>query len=764
MQVHTNNPIDGLRHRWHSRLPMFIQSEAAECGLACLAMVSGFHGLKTDLITLRQRFSISTKGITLRQLVAMAEELHFSSRPVRVELEGIKSLQLPCIIHWDMNHFVVLKKVGRRWIDLHDPAVGIRRLSWSEFGKHFTGIALELAPGLQFKPANEARKLSISDLWSKSRGLKRSAGQILCVSLLLQAFVLAAPFYVQIVVDEVVQRGDIDFLVVVTVGFFLMLLMEVAITTFRSLMIVRLSSTLGVQVSSNLFRHLVSLPLDFFEKRHVGDVVSRFQSLERVRVFVSQDIIASLVDGLMAVLVLFVMVMYSLKLTLLCLLIVFIYSVLRMAFFGPARAVFEELIAAKATENSHFMESVRGVQTIKLLQAESGRCRQWLNKHVTATNFEIQSERWQITYAGMQRLLFGSENLLVIFFAAKMVTNGQFSIGMLFAFLGYKLQLVQRVDGLVSKLFEFKMLGVHLQRLGDIVYTPPESQFQFERLSSDEVSRGVVLGTSDIGYRYADGEPWIFRGVNIHVRRGETVAITGPSGCGKSTLLKCMIGLLSPSEGSIAVAPGMALNSGEFRGRIGSVMQDDVLMSGTIAENICGFESDPDFGRIEECARQAAIDQDIRMMPMQFNSFVGDMGSSLSGGQKQRLLLARALYREPEILFLDEATSALDNESERRVCECIKRLGEQKTIVMIAHRLSTLEQADRIVVIENGSVSSVGTHESLLSEDGYYKRLWMRGEAKGGLGFGSGEQLPAIGRDGVDESWALRLLENIAKD
>lgn len=675
------------------RLPVIHQTESAECGLACLAMIASFHGYETDLAHLRQRIQISSHGTNLKNLIDMAARLHLASRALKLDSDSVGGLQLPCILHWDLNHFVVLKSVKRNKAIIHDPANGERTLTKEEFDKHFTGIALELTPTNKFEIADTRKRLGLQHFWSRISGLKRSLLQILALSLLLQVFAVISPYYMQTVVDDVILRNDDNLLIVLALGFGLLLLIETGTHVLRQWVMLYLSSRLNIQMAANLFRHLIRLPMSYFSTRHMGDVVSRFGSLQNVRELLTTSLVAAVVDGIMAIITLTVMFFYSVKLTLLVLIVVLLYAALRFALYHPLRLLTEEQIIAQAKHDTHFMESVRAIQTIKLFQRENDRQSQWQNRLADTINQGIRITRWNIGYDTINRLLFGFENLLVIYFAATAVMGNIFSVGMLYAFLSYKNRFVGSMDTLIATWIELKMLGLHLDRLSDIVFSETEEQDELLQTQSPTQPLAGKIEVRNLSFQYGETEGPSFQNLNFIIEPGETVAITGPSGCGKTTLLKCLMGLLQPTEGEILIDGRPIKQVLDYRRQIAGVMQDDQLLAGSIADNIACFDQQIDFERIAICAQLACIHDEIMRMPMQYNTLVGDMGNSLSGGQKQRIVLARALYRMPRILFMDEATSHLDVANESLVNNHIKALAI--TRVLVAHRPETVESAGR---------------------------------------------------------------------
>lgn len=688
-------------------MKLFLQSEAAECGLACLAMVASHHGLGQDLGELRRRFPISLKGAKLASLISHAGALGFSARPLKLEMEHLGQLSLPCVLHWDLNHFVVLKKVGARSCVVLDPAIGERRLSLAEMSSHFTGVALELTPNADFKPAKQAPRLSLGSLTGKVSGLKRSLLQILAVAVVLEAFAVVAPLFNQLVVDEVLSSGDAELLGVLVLGFGLLLLIQTALSLGRSWMVVLLSQTLALQWQSNVFAHLIRLPTAFFEKRHLGDITSRFGAVNAIQRSLTTAAIEAVLDGLMALIALAMMLLYSVPLTAIVLGAVAAYGALRWVAYRPFRDASAERLIIAAKENTHFLETLRAITPLKLYGREDERRARWQNLIVDVQNRDVRTAKMSMAFQTANTLIFGLENLAVLWLGARTILQGQqnhavaLTVGMLFAFVSYKSQFTSRVGKLIDYGVELRMLSLHGERLADIVLEAPE---QDDVPYSDLDHLAPSLELRNVSFRYAEGEPWILKDASFKVEAGENVAVTGPSGAGKTTLLKILLGLLPPTQGEVLYGgvPVRHLGVRNFRRQIGTVMQEDALLTGSLADNISFFDSHPDRERIEHCAALAQLHEDIRRMPMGYQTLVGDLGSGLSGGQKQRLLLARALYKQPRVLALDEATSHLDIANERAVTAALAQM--KLTRLVIAHRPETIAGAQRVVQVREGQV------------------------------------------------------------
>jgi ATP-binding cassette subfamily B protein RaxB len=687
-------------------LPVLLQTEAAECGLACLAMISCFHGHRIDLSTLRRRHPVSLKGVTLKALIQVASQMHLTCRPLRFEISHLRQLQLPAIVHWDMNHFVVLKAVTKRGIEIHDPACGKKSFPMSEATKHLTGVALELSPSADFAAKDERVHLPFSTFWANLRGSTHALVQILMLSLILELFVLASPFYLQLAVDDVIARGDVDLLVVLALGFGLLTAIKVASSAIRSLVLLIVQNVLHFQIGARVFHHLIRLPIAYFEKRHIGDILSRFSSIEPIRNALAEGMIAAIIDGLMALATLAMIFVYSAQLAFIVLAALVLYVAVRLGLYQLLRQRSLSAIEAKAKENSTFIETVRAVQSLKIFNRESDREAHWLNRYTDVVSANVRLGRAKIAFTTINEALFGLENILTIYLATRLALNNSMTIGMIFAFMSYKQHFTEKAVQLVEKALDFRILELHLERLADIALSPLEPGHDQVLSYTREVQGRIELRS--VFFRYAETEPFVLEDINFVIEPGEFVTIMGPSGGGKTTLVKIMLGLLEPTSGEVLVdgTPLSIIGLKAYREHVGAVMQEDQLLSGSIADNISFFDSAFDHERMIQCAQLAGIHNEIMAMPMTYNSLIGDMGSSLSGGQKQRVLLARALYRLPRFLFLDEGTANLDVDNERHINESLRHL--RMTRVSVAHRPEMSSGADRILRIARTLVP--GTH------------------------------------------------------
>lgn len=694
--------MQGLNLGLGRRLPMLLQTEAAECGLACLAMITCYFGYETDLADLRRRFGLSLRGATLKDLIRIADRLGLAARPLRVELNELHLLRTPCILHWEMNHFVVLKSVGRQSLLIHDPGYGVRRLPFSQASGAFTGVALELAPTGGFQPAQAAPRVRMRALLGRMAGVKRSLAQLLCLALAIEVFTMASPLFLQWVVDHALVSADRNLLVTLVLGFSLLLLIRVSVSAMRGWMLIVLSASINVQARVNLFSHLISLPATYFETRHLGDVMSRFESQEEILQAITTEFIEAVLDGLMTAVTLSVMYVYSPALATIALIGALLYGVLRVVLYTPLRLASMEAIVWGARQDSHFLETLRGIKAIKLFNAQETRRTRWCNLLVGTVNRELTTNKLRLAFRTAKSVLMGSLLILIVWLGAQKVLDQVFSTGMLLAFIAYMNQFLDRVSELIDRAVDLRMLGLHAERLADIALAPPEPPDPV--LATSRKCTPIAIEVRGLRFRYSENDPYVLDGVDFSIEPGESVAVVGGSGCGKSTLLKVLASLLQPSEGEVRVdgEPLARLGIERYRSMIGVVMQDDQLFAGSIADNISFFSDCPDQPRVEQCAKVAAVHDDVVAMPMGYNTLIGDMGTSLSGGQKQRVLIARALYNQPCMLLLDEATSHLDVGREKAVSDAIR--ATHVTRIIVAHRPETIRASERVIVLDKGKV------------------------------------------------------------
>ncbi|MCF6219868.1 MAG: peptidase domain-containing ABC transporter [Robiginitomaculum sp.] len=681
------------------KLPVVLQTEATECGIACLVMIARYHGHDIDLNALRKTASVSLKGANLKQVMATAATLHLSSRPLRVELDQLEKVQTPAILHWDLNHFVVLKKVANGKVHFIDPGRGLRVMALEKVSDHFSGVVLELTPAADFNILQNRLRPRLRDLWSRLVGMKRAVLQTLTLSVILQMVALAAPFYLQLVVDRAVGPKDTNLLFALLLGFGGLVAIRALSEAVRGWAILVYGNQISFQMVGNIFRHLIRLPTSWFEKRHVGDIISRIGSARPIQEALTESVVAIVLDGLMAVFTLVIMFIYAPLLAWAVLVLTALFVLATLLIYPSLRRTEEEAIITKAIENTHVIESIRAATTVKLFGREAAREAAWRNLFADTINANTAHGKWLVLQKFFETLLMGGQIVITVYLGAKLIIGDAdvFSIGMLFAFLGYQQHFTESIKKLLSEGIKVSLLSLHLDRLADIVYTKTEN---IETASPRVKLESGAISVKNVSFRYSDNDPYVFKDFSLEIPAGKMMTITGVSGGGKTTLMKLLLGLYTPNAGVIEV-DGRALSDigmAAWRAQIGVVMQDDQLLSGTIADNISFFDPQIDMQKVYRAAMAAQIHDEIAAIPMHYLSMVGDMGSVLSGGQKQRVLLARALYHDPSILFLDEGTANIDAKTEAKIAEVLANM--DITRIIIAHRQQLINRADTVFTVK----------------------------------------------------------------
>lgn len=664
--------INLLDLRWQRRVPVIHQTETAECGLACLAMICGHFGKNIDLIYLRRKFNLSARGATLAGINGIAEQLGMATRALSLELDELRVLKTPCILHWDFSHFVVLVSVKRNRYVLHDPARGIRYISREEMSRYFTGVALEVWPGSEFQSETLQTRISLRSLINSIYGIKRTLAKIFCLSVVIEAINLLMPVGTQLVMDHAIPAGDRGLLTLISAALMFFILLKAATSTLRAWSSLVMSTLINVQWQSGLFDHLLRLPLAFFERRKLGDIQSRFDSLDTLRATFTTSVIGFIMDSIMVVGVFVMMLLYGGYLTWIVLCFTTIYIFIRLVTYGNYRQISEECLVREARAASYFMETLYGIATVKIQGMVGIRGAHWLNMKIDAINSGIKLTRMDLLFGGINTFVTACDQIVILWLGAGLVIDNQMTIGMFVAFSSFRGQFSERVASLTSFLLQLRIMSLHNERIADIaLHEKEEKKPEIEIVAH---MGPISLETNGLSYRYDSQSAPIFSALSLSVAPGESVAITGASGAGKTTLMKVLCGLFEPDSGRVLIN-GIDIRQigiNNYHRMIACVMQDDRLFSGSIRENICGFAEEMDEEWMVECARASHIHDVIMNMPMGYETLIGELGEGLSGGQKQRIFIARALYRKPGILFMDEATSALDSESEHFVNVAIK--------------------------------------------------------------------------------------------
>lgn len=689
--------VNQLDMRWRRSVPVVHQTESSECGLACLSMICGHYGKNIDLISLRRQFNLSARGTSLSGIKGMAEELGMLTRALSLELHELGGLQVPCILHWNFSHFVVLVRVKRNRFVLHDPARGRRIVGQEEMSQYFTGVALEVWPGSEFTVETVNNRINIRTLIHSIYGIKSTLAKIFCLSVMIEAINLVIPVGTQLVMDHAIPAGDKGLLTLICAGLMFFIFLRAATGVLRAWSSLVMGTLIDVQWQSGLFNHLMRLPLGYFERRKLGDIQSRFSSLDTLRVTFTTSVVGAIMDGIMVAGVLCMMILYGGTLTWIVLGFTAVYVLIRLVTYGYYRQLSEDTIVRSARSSSYFMETLYGIATVKIQGLAELRGAHWLNLKIDAINSGVKLTRMDLLFGGVSTFVAACDQVIILWLGTSLVIDNQMTIGMFVAFGAFRGQFSDRVTSLTNFILQLRMMSLHNERIADIALH--ERETKKPDLDIKAAMCPVSLDAVELSYRYDSHSPPVFSSLTFSVAPGESVAITGPSGSGKTTLMKVLCGLSEPDVGRVMI-DGIDIRHigvNNYQKIIACVIQDDRLFSGSVRENICGFSEEIDEGWMIECTRASYIHDVIIKMPMGYDTLIGELGEGLSGGQKQRIFIARALYRKPGILFMDEATSSLDTESERFVNGAIKKLNI--TRVIIAHRETTLRSVDRIITL-----------------------------------------------------------------
>lgn len=699
-----------MSRRPSRKITPVLQVAAGDCAHACLSMVLDAHGSKVSIEDLRGSHEAAVEGISIKRMLHAASQFKLSGRAVRAGLKNLSALRLPAILHWNFNHYVVLESIDANGATVLDPSYGRRRISIEDLSGHYTGIAIEFWKMQEYRRVRRLVRTSLSDLWSSMRGAKRSALTVVLLSFMVQGLLLVGPLLFSVVIDQAIGFESNSVLLAIFLAIVAASLLSAVSDLLRKLSLLSLGSQLAAQINFNLVNHLLRLPFDYFQRRRLSDLMSRIDSIRVLKDALTEGAVPVFVDGVFSIITLIVLFSVSPMAAFVTLGLLLVFASIKVVTYPRMRARAEEVIDREADEQAVLMETVRGIQTVKTMNAERVRLSAWHGASVLSlqSNQRMQemASTLETTRVGITTLDFA----LVTAICAGMVIDGEISLGALFAVVALRQQFQDRAYPLINRCFDFRLVGMRLQRLADITRTPPEIPDTAGNTRISVVEKGEIE-INDLRYRYSQDSNWVVDGVSLHVRAGEFIAINGQSGGGKSTLIRLLIGLLAPEEGEIRI-DGRILDRSSieaYRADIAVVMQDDELFSGTIFDNISGFDPDVDIERVRAAAEMADIALDIDRMSTGYFSFIGDMGSALSGGQRQRILLARALYRQPRILFLDEGTANLDPERESNIVNALRGLGI--TTVCVAHRSRTLEAADKVYEMRGGRLIPHGQAE-----------------------------------------------------
>ncbi|HRD83269.1 MAG TPA: peptidase domain-containing ABC transporter [Saprospiraceae bacterium] len=729
--------------------PFYRQKDAMDCGPACLMMAAAAHGRKYPLPYLRERSYLSRNGVSAKGIMEAAESIGFRAMTVKVPFDSgadtacLRNAPLPAIAHWNQNHFVVVHKCNARHVWVADPAAGKFRLSRADFEKSWCsdgdqGVLILLEPAPQFyrnpaaPPPPATRLAYVLEYLRPHRALVL---QLLIGMVAAGALSLIFPFLTQSIVDTGIANRNIGFVYLILLAQFMLFFGQVTMQFIQSRILLFTGTRMNVAMVNDFLAKLTRLPIGYFDTKMTGDLLQRIGDQSRIEAFLTHSALQVLFSAFNFVVFSFILLNYNPAIFGVFFIAAALY-ISWIAFFLRRRKELDYLRFQQAGENSNnLIEMIQGMQEIKLQNSERKRRRIWAGVQAQLFYTNISSlnlSQWQDAGAGV---INQSKNILITFLAAKAVIEGQMTLGMMLAVQYMVGQLEGPLQQFISFIRSAQDAKISLERLGEIQDQEEESpppgthqslpfnHLQNEWLPPDAPCADLYL--DKVHFRYNALSEDVLHGISLHIPAGKVTAIVGASGSGKTTLLKLLLGFYRPQKGLLRVgkAPLESISPEIWRRRCGAVMQEGFIFSDTIANNIAESDERPDLARLLHAVETANIRDFVESLPLGFNTRIGARGNGISQGQRQRLLIARAVYKNPDYLFFDEATNALDANNERAIVENMAAFYQNKTVVVVAHRLSTVRHADQIVVLENGAISEIGTHEQLTELRGAYFHL-----------------------------------------
>ncbi len=723
--------------------PLYRQLDSRDCGPACLRMIASYYGKNYSLQKLREMCFINRSGVSLLGISEAAEQLGFRTMGARLSWEQL-SLEaiLPCIVHWRQNHFVIVYKITvkrtKTFVWVADPAQGLIKYTLIEFTKNWIshqndgesqGIALLLEPSPEFFKREDEKqdKSSIRFMFKYLHPHGKFLVQVFAAMLLGSLLLLLAPFLTQSVVDNGIGNQDLNFVTLILIAQLVLMISRTSVDFIRSWLLLHISTRINVSLISDFLIKLMKLPIGFFDSKMIGDIMQRIDDHTRIQNFLtgsSVNILFSMVNLIIFGLVLCI---YSLKITVIFLVGSTIYFIWVWAFLKKRREIDFKRFAQMASNQSNLYQLITGMQEIKLNNCE--RQKRWKWERIQARLFKINIQGLALNQWQQAGAMFFNEtkNIIITFFAASAVIKGDMTLGMLMSVQYIIGQLNAPIEQMIGFMQAAQDAKISVERLGEIHNKKDENSAEADKLAYLPPNKDIQINNLWFQYEGPDSE-MVLKEINLTIPQGKTTAIVGTSGSGKTTLIKLLLGFYNPSKGEIK-AGGVHLNDFNcnfWRSKCGAVMQDGFIFSDTITENIAPGDENIGKAKLLKAVQVANIYDFINELPLGFNTIIGQEGSGISQGQRQRLLIARAVYKNPEYIFFDEATNSLDAKNERIIMKNLEdyfRQGEPKTVVIVAHRLSTVKKADQIVVLEKGEIVEIGTHEELTMNKSYYYEL-----------------------------------------
>jgi len=706
-----------------------------DCGPSCLRMIAAFYGKTYSLQKLRQLAHISREGVSLLGMSDAAEAIGFRTIGARITIEQLMEAPKPCVIHWDQDHFVVVYKYRKGTVYVADPAFGLVEYSELEFKKHWLatvrqgeqkGICLLFEPTPKFfeLEGETVNRSNFKFLLKYMKPHRKLVSQLVLGFLVGSLIQLIFPFLTQSIVDIGINTQDINFIYLILAAQMMLFLSRMTVDFIRSWILLHISTRINISIISDFLIKLMKMPIGFFDTKMIGDLLQRIDDHRRIERFLTSQSLNVIFSVFNIFIFSIVLVIYNLGIFL-----VFIFgSVLYIGwiflFLRKRRELDYKRFAQLSDNQSKLIQLINGMQEIKLNNYE--RQKRWEWERIQARLFKVNVNSLSLQQYQQAGSVFINEtkNIVITVLAATAVVHGNMTLGMMLA-VQY---IIGQMNSPLDQMIEFVQVSqdakISLERLAEIHSNKDEDQDQEGKLTTLPDSADIRI--SDLVFQYeGPHSPKVINTINLVIPQGKVTAIVGTSGSGKTTLVKLLLGFYPPVSGSIKIGDAdlSAYEQHWWRAKCGAVMQDGFIFSDTIANNIAVGDEEPDKERLSYAVRMANIQEFIETLPLNYNTKIGPEGVGLSQGQKQRILIARAIYKNPEFIFFDEATNALDANNEKVILENLDEFFAGKTVVVVAHRLSTVKNAHQIVVIEKGIIIEIGTHEELTSKKGAYYEL-----------------------------------------